>query len=209
MLFVTRQPKKVFDFLLYEEKDYYFKKDNFDKFFKTKKSRAAPIKKKLGFDPIFASSMNTDEDLIFSALTSNPSCIQCYIVFETDEFETISFRKWIDYLGNENQKGDIELEVGEEPEYIVECIRFDQVRKLIPVQREFDKNSDVNYLLSEEFYRQTPLLEKNGINLGETIKLRSKDFNVVLDRFSNSMKTVGNKEKFYSDFREDIRKFLG
>lgn len=208
MLFVTRQPRKVMDYFLNEKKDYYYKKSFFDLILSTKKSRATPIKNKFGFHPIFVSSIDSDEDLIYSALTSNPSCIECYIVFETDDFERISYQKWIDYLGNENKLGNIELEEGSEPEYIVKSIRYDQIKKLIPVNRRFDKTRDMAYLLSEDFYRQTPLFEKTRVNLGKEVESRRKEFDFIFNKFVINYGVTNNKEQTLSDFRSEIRKLL-
>lgn len=208
MLFVTRQPKKVINHLINGHSEYRYKKSFSDIFRFKKRHRATPIRKKFGFHPIFVSSINNDEDLIFSALTSNPSCIESYIVFETEDFEKISFQKWIDYLGNKNKSGNIELEEGEEPEYIVKSIRLDQVKKIIPVKRRFNKEQDIRYLLSEDFYKQIPLFEKNRSNLGEKIKLKDKQFDAVFKNFVLEYGSTNYREQAIKTFRSDIKKIL-
>jgi hypothetical protein len=205
MLFVTRQPLSVMKYILSTKNDYFA--PSFSRNTNGEGVSNLPIEILFGYTPIFVSSINNDEDLIFSAITSSPSVVECYIVFETNEFNKISLSKWLGYLKHKNTDIDLSLKKDEEPEYIVKKICYGQIKKIIPVNERFNKAQDLSYLLSDNFYKQTTLYKKSGRNISEIFQLRMNELNRSAKCFLR-MSLDGNYEKAFNNLRKDIRELL-
>lgn len=205
MLFVTRQPVNVMNYLIQTQKDYYA--PAFSKYTNGEGVSNLPIEKLFGYTPIFVSSIESDEDLIFTAITSSPSVIECYIVFETEDFDVISLSKWLDYLKHRDVNVNLSLQKGEEPEYVVKKICYHQIRKIIPVAGAFNKGQDFSYLLSDNFYKQTPLFNKTGRAIGSFCESRVNELNKITEDFLK-IAINDNYKKALNNLRKDLRDLL-
>ncbi|NFI83327.1 hypothetical protein FDA36_03975 [Clostridium botulinum] len=205
MLFVTRQPINVMNYFLETQNDYYA--PSFLKFTNGEGVSNLPIERLVGYTPIFVSSIDSDEDLIFTAITSSPSVIECYIVFETEKFDKISLSKWLNYLKCRNTDVELRLQKDEEPEYIVKRICFKQIKKIIPVKGMFNREQDLRYLLSDNFYRQIPLFQKTGRSINDLCQSKENELNRISVNFLRRAVNENYEKAFYK-LRKDIRELL-
>ncbi|HHY25544.1 MAG TPA: hypothetical protein GX523_02110 [Desulfitobacterium dehalogenans] len=194
MLFVTRQPNSVATSI--KNEGYYCAQ--------SKGVQTKPIENLFGYIPIFVSSIETDEDLIVSAYTSSPSMIECYIVFETETFDKISYKKWIGYLRDKNIDADVSFTSGMEPEYFVRTIKLDEVKRIIPVKGRFNKDQDAAYMLSDDFYKEATLFERGRKGVEFKLTNNSDKFLSCLHKLLMSFIDGTYDDKAFSVFREEM-----